>query len=296
MNLQHSSRRKVMVLALAAWASRPATSLAARPRAAKVPIGIQLWSVRDDCIKDIDATLKRVAACGFAGVEFAGFYKYEHNAKALRATLDSLGLQAAGAHLSVRAFQPARLAQTVDFYQTLGCKLLIVGGDRRFTDPEGSKLYAQEMNVAAESLKPAGLFCGHHNHKEEFAQVDNTTYWDLFAQRTSPDVFLQLDIGWVFEAGLDPVALLERYPNRYKTLHLRGKVAAGVPHKLPIIGKDTLNWPGIIGASLNGGGAEWLVVEQEEIPTGMTQLSSSRQSLRGLQQILARYSARQTNR
>jgi sugar phosphate isomerase/epimerase len=263
-----------------------ALAAARKPPRQRVPIGLQLWSVRDDCVKDIDATLKSVAAAGFAGVEFTGMYKYEHDGKALRTILDGLGLRAEGVHLSVRALGPSRLAETIAFHKTIGCHLLIVGGDPRFTDPEGSKVFADEMNIAAAALKKEGLFCGFHNHAEEFAKVKETTYWDLFAQRTSQDVFLQLDVGWAFEAGLDPVALIKRYPGRFKTLHLRGKVAKGVRNKLPIIGQDTLDWPGIISACLDGGGAEWFMVEQEQIPAGMTPLSSSKASLLGLQKVL----------
>lgn len=286
-------RRDVVAAALAGWAaSRPVVAMAAKvhrnsPRRA-IPIGLQLWSVRDDCKRDVDATLEKVARSGFEAVEFAGLYKYQDNPKALRQTLDAMGMGVAGNHVSIRALRKERFAQTVKFHQTLGCRLLIVGGDPRFTDPEASKVYAAEMNTAAEALKKEGLFCGHHNHKEEFTAVGDTTYWDLFARRTSQNVFLQLDIGWVFVAGLDPTTLIRRYPGRFKTLHLRGKVPFGVPNKLPIIGQDSLDWPGILSACRDGGGAEYFMVEQEEIPAGMTALSSSTASLRGLRAIIAR--------
>jgi sugar phosphate isomerase/epimerase len=291
MRIETYRRREVIAAALTGWLSRPAPADAAAPRrkpsVRRIPIGLQLWSVRDDCKKDIDATLKQVAQSGFEAVEFAGLYKYQDNAKALRETLDAMGMRAAGNHLSIRALRGERFAQTVKFHQMLGCHLLIVGGDPRFTDPEASKVYAAEMNTASEALKKEGLYCGHHNHKEEFTAVGDTTYWDLFAQRTSQDVFLQLDIGWAFMAGLDPATLIKRYPGRFKTLHLRGKVPPGVANKLPIIGKDTLDWPGILSACRDVGGAEYFMVEQEEIPAGMTALSSSTASLRGLRAILA---------
>ena len=251
----------------------------------QVPIGLQLWSVREACTIDIDATLKEVAASGFAGVEFAGHYKYEDDAKGLRKTLDALGLRAAGSHLSVRALGPERLAKTVDFYKTIGARLLIVGGDKRFTDPEGSKAYAEEMNAAAEKLKTNDLFCGHHNHTEEFAKVGDTTYWHLFADRTTPDVFLQLDVGWALAAGLDPITLIKRYPGRIKTVHL--KVPPGLRGEDPFIGNKRFDWKGIINASVEVGGADWLMVEQEDYPTGMSPMQSSQASLRGLQNILA---------
>ena len=252
----------------------------------KVPLGLQLWSVRDACTADIDATLAEVAASGFDGVEFAGHYKYEGNAKALRTKLDQLGMRAEGSHLSIRALGPARLSQTVDFYTTLGARLLIVGGDKRFIDPEGSKDYADEMNVAAQALRPYGLVCGHHNHTEEFTKVGDTTYWHLFADRTSRDVFLQLDVGWALAAGLDPIALMKRYPGRIKTVHL--KTPPGFKGKDPFIGNKQFDWEAIVDASVKVGGAEWLVVEQEDYPNGLSPMQSAQTSLRGLKDVLKR--------
>ena len=287
--LWQPSRRTLLSASVTALAACSTSSKAAvQPQAAPkrtVPIGLQLWSVREACAIDVDATLKDVAASGFAGVEFAGHYKYEGDAQGLRKTLDALGLRAAGSHLSVRAFGPERLGKTMDFYKTLGAKFLIVGGDKRFTDPEGSKAYAEEMNAAAQKLKSSDLYCGHHNHTEEFAKVGDTTYWHLFADRTSPDVFLQLDVGWALAAGLDPIALIKRYPGRFKTLHL--KVPPGLHVQDPFIGNKRFDWKGIVNASLEVGGAEWLMVEQEDYPTGMSPMQSSQTSLRGLQNIMA---------
>lgn len=261
----------------------------AQPKASplrKVPIGIQLWSVRAACAIDIDATLAEVAASGFEGVEFAGHYKYEGDAKGLRKKLDQLAIRAEGSHLSIRALRSERLAQTADFYTTLGAKLLIVGGDKRFTDPEGSKAYADEMNVAAAALRPYGLFCGHHNHTEEFTKAGDTTFWHLFAERTSPDVFLQLDVGWALAAGLDPIALMRRYPGRIKTVHL--KTPPGFKGKDPFIGNQQFDWEEIVSTCVTVGGADWLVVEQEDYPEGLSPMQSAQKSLRGLQNVLER--------
>lgn len=270
-----------------AWALKPAKTVALKK---SIPVGVQLWSVRDECTKDFDATLAAVAKMGFQGVEFAGYHKYKEDAVGLRKKLDELGLKAAGTHIGAKFFEGDELKKTIEFHKTIGCSLLIVPGDGRFSDPEGSKKYAEVMNKAAEVLKPAGLACGHHNHTEEFKKVagangaKETTYWNLFADRTSKDVFLEMDIGWVREAGLDPVELMTRYPGRIRTVHIKAK-----PEKDKgkfIVGQDKYDWKRVLTACYQVGGTEWFLVEQEDYPDGKTPLQATKASLDGLTKIL----------
>lgn len=261
---------------------------AAKPKAKgtkkDIPLGLQLWSVREECAKDFDATLAAVAKMGFAGVEFAGYHKYKDDAPGLRKKLDQLGLKAAGTHIGAKFFEGDELKKTIEFHKTIGCSLLIVPGDKRFSDPVESKKYAEVMSKAAEALKPAGMACGHHNHTEEFKKVDNTTYWNLFADRTSKDVFLEMDIGWVREAGLDPVDLMKRYPGRIRTVHIKAK-----PEKdkgKHFIGQDNYDWKRVLKACAEVGGTEWFLVEQEDYDDGKTPMESSKISLDGLKKIL----------
>src|SRR5262249_31063595 len=158
------------------------TRVSAAPR--RIPLALQLYSVREDCARDFDGTLAKVAAMGFEGVEFAGYHNYAKDPDGLRKKLDQLKLKAAGTHIRAAAFAADKLAETVAFHKTIGCRFLIVAGDRRFTDPEGSKEYAKALNDGAVALKPHGMSCGHHNHTDEFKMADGKTYWDLFAERT----------------------------------------------------------------------------------------------------------------
>jgi len=262
-------------LALAAVPSRALAQ--ARKR---IPIAVQLYSVRDVCGKDFDGALQQVAEMGFEGVEFAGYHKYGGNPEGLRKKLDELKLKAAGTHIGAGSLTPGNLKKTVEFHKTIGCRFLIVPGDGRFTHPEKSKEYAQLLTEAAAALKPEGMYCGHHNHTGEFKKEGDKTYWDLFAERTSKDVVLQNDIGWTTAAGLDPVALIKRYPGRTKTTHLKAHGGK------PIIGQDTVNWKGVIPALYEFGGTEWFVVEQESYPDGKTSMECTRLSLEGLRKIL----------
>ncbi len=249
-------------------------------------ISVQLYSVRGDCAKDFDAALAQVAKMGFAGVEFAGYHKYEGKAKELRAKLDELNLKAAATHIGTANFRGDKLKQTIDFHQILGCKYLIVPGDGDFTHPEKSKALAQTFNNTAEALKPLNMFCGYHNHTREFAKDGDKTYWDLFAERTSKDVVLQQDCGWSAAAGYNPVELIKRYPGRTKVTHFKPTVLdKDKATKKPILGQDSVDWAAVLAACRQFGGTEWVTVEQELYPDGKSPMECTELSLAGLKKI-----------
>jgi hypothetical protein len=119
------TRRSFLGMAAAlplAWAA--SGRLGASPVA--IPVALQLYSVRRDCQKDFDEALEQVAAIGFEGVEFAGYYNYAGRAAELRKRLDALGLKAAGTHIGLDTMLGDALAGTIDFHQAIGCRFLIV--------------------------------------------------------------------------------------------------------------------------------------------------------------------------
>ena len=250
----------------------------------RISIGVQLWSVRGDCAKDFDAALKQIADLGFEGVEFAGYYKYQDDPAGLKKKLDELSLKAAGTHINANSFVGDRLRKTIDFHRAIGCSYLIVPGDDRFTDPEQSKQYAEAMSKAAEALKREGMFCGHHNHTMEFKRIDDTTYWHLFAERTNKDVVLEMDIGWVRAAGMDPVELMKKYPGRVRLTHVKAKPQGGMGKFF--VGQDEYDWKRVLSACYDVGGSEWFLIEQEDYPEGKSPMECTRISIDGLKGIL----------
>jgi sugar phosphate isomerase/epimerase len=255
--------------------------------AARIPIAVQLYSVRDDCAKNFDAAMEQVSAMGFAGVEFAGYYSYAEKAADLRKKLDALKLKAAGTHVGLQTLQGDAFKRTVDFNQTIGCRFLVVPSDAAFTDPEKSRALADTFNRLAETLKPLGMACGYHNHTAEFKKDGEKTYWDLFAERTSQDVILQQDCGWTFAAGFDPVAYVRKYPGRTRTTHFKPTVKEGETGKRAILGQDSVDWRAVYEACVSVGGTEWIVIEQETYPDGKPAMECTRESLAGLKKLLA---------
>ncbi|HUT09090.1 MAG TPA: sugar phosphate isomerase/epimerase [Thermoguttaceae bacterium] len=263
------------------------TAQAAPPK--RIPISLQLYSIRGDCGKDFDKTVEGVAKMGYQGVEFAGYHKYGGDAAGLKKKLDELGLKVAGTHIGTSSFDDGRIQQTIEFHQAIGCKFLIVPGDGAFSHPENSKTLAEKFNKAAEILKPHGMYCGYHNHTAEFGTAPDTdkTYWDLFAERTSQDVVLQQDCGWTAHAGRDPAVYVRKYPGRSKIVHFKPSVHGNTEGKKAFIGQDSVDWAEVTAACYEVGGTEWITIEQESYPDGKSPMECSEISLKGFEKILA---------
>ncbi len=278
---------KVGVAGAAAFAVLPRPILnAQRTGDFDIPLALQLYSVRQDCAQDFDRALAQVAGMGFAGVEFAGYYTYQDDPRGLRRRLDDLGLRVAGTHISTSAISGEALKASIEFHRTLGCNYLIVPSDRDFTDPEKCKQLAETFNTAAAALKPLGMYCGFHNHKNEFSLLQGKSYWDLFAERTQSDVVLQLDVGWALAAGEDPARLIQKYPGRSQTVHFKPTVLENDTEKTAILGQDSVNWNAVLQSCAEKGGTRWLIIEQEYYPGDKTPMECSELSLHGLQKII----------
>jgi sugar phosphate isomerase/epimerase len=253
----------------------------------KLPVALQLYSVRRDCAKDFDAALAEVAKIGFAGVEFAGYHSYGGKPRELRKRLDDLDLGVAATHIRTGTLRGDALKATIAFHQTIGCKFLIVPGDGDFTHPEKSKALAETFNEVAAKLKPLGMACGYHNHTHEFTKHAGKTYWDWFAERTTSDVILQQDCGWTAAAGLDPVELMRRYPGRMRSTHFKPTVVNKEPGKKAFLGQDSVDWAAVIEGCRKYGGTEWITLEQEAYPDGKTPMEATAISFSALKKMLA---------
>lgn len=284
------TRRDFMKWGAAAGAvalARPSSILAQDKK--HIPVGLQLYSVRDVLGKDFEGTLAKVAEMGFEGVEFAGnFGKYGKDPEGLRKLLDGLKLKAAGTHTGAGNLAGDKLKETISFYKTLGCTLLIVPGDGRYTKSDATnKEYAEFLTKAAEALKAEGLYTGHHNHTQEFAveKESGKSYFDLFAERTSKDVVIQQDMGHTMAANVDPTAIVKKYPGRIKTTHIKNRPAKSTGKK-PFVGEDNFDWKAYVTACYEVGGTEWFTLEQEEYPDGKSSLECTKISMDGFQAVL----------
>jgi len=226
----------------------------------RIPIALQLYSVRDDCAKDFPGTLKKVAKMGYEGVEFAGYHG--KSAKELRALADDLGLKVAGTHIGLGTLLGDQFKKTVEFNEALGNRYLIVPGlaEERRNSARAWLDTAKLFNELAAKLRPFGMRTGYHNHTVEFTPVDGKVPWDVFFGNTVPEVVMQLDTGNAMHGGADPIPFLERYPGRAKTVHL--KEYSGSYDKA-LIGEGDVRWKRVFELCEESGGTEWYIVEQE---------------------------------
>ena len=237
--------------------------LARNSKMAKIPIALQLYSVREDCARDLPATLKAVADMGYEGVEFAGYHG--RNAAELKTLLQSTGLRSAGTHVYIGTLLGDELQKTIHFNHTLDNEFLIVPWlpeERGHSKAEWLKT-AHLMNTIAEKLKPEGMRLGYHNHAVEFQPMDGELPWNLFFDATRPDVVMQLDTGNAMQAGISPDGILEiikKYPRRIATVHLKEYSSK---NEQALIGEGEMKWQEFLKLCATIGGTEWYIVEQE---------------------------------
>jgi sugar phosphate isomerase/epimerase len=222
----------------------------------KVPVGLQLYSIREACAKDLPKTLEAVAKIGYKGVEFAGYHN--HSAKDLRKMLDDNGLVACGTHTALETIQPDKLQETIEFNQTIGNKFLIVP----YMEPKGKEGWlamAKLFNEQAVKAKAAKMQIGYHAHSHDFTKIDGTSCWDLFFGNTTDDVIMQLDTSNCKDGGADPVEVLKKYAKRAHTIHLK---EWGGP-KDAVIGQGEVDFKSVFELCEKNHVTKWYVVEHE---------------------------------
>jgi sugar phosphate isomerase/epimerase len=231
----------------------------------KIPIGLQVYSVREEAEKDLPGTLAAIAKMGYDGVDFAGYYGY--SAADVRKMLDDTGLKCCGGHLGINTLTGDELARTIEYQATLGNQYLVCPGlPGDFTNSRAAwTRTAGVFNDIAAKLAPHGMVTGYHNHHTEFTALDGELPWDTFASNTGAGVVLQLDMGNGLFGGADLVGLLRKYPGRSGTVHLK-------PFKLgleghagfrPLIGDDDVPWAQVFDICETTGGTKWYIVEYE---------------------------------
>ncbi len=178
------------------------------------PIGLQLYTVRDVAAKDLAGTLAKLQTIGYREVETAGFYG--KSGKEMRKILADHGMTAPSAHSSMGDIQKD-MQKLVDGAAEVGAKYFICAFPSL---PPGKPLSpaiakeitlddwkwnAEQLNKLGEVAKKAGLQAGYHNHNMEFRTFDGATAFDHLLKLTDPKlVTIELDLGWVVTAGLDP--------------------------------------------------------------------------------------------
>ena len=231
----------------------------------RIPLALQLYSIRDDCARDLPGCLAAVAKMGYEGVEFAGYCGF--SAQDVRKMLDDNGLKCCGTHIGIDTLLGDELEKTSEFNKVIGNDFLIVPGlPGEYTASAAAwRRTADVFNQVADRLRPLGQWTGYHNHHTEFTPFPDCGEepWHLFFGNTKKEVVMQFDTGNAMHGGADPVPYFERYPGRALTVHLKEFSAT---NDTALIGEGDCPWSRLFELCETIGATQWYIVEQESYP------------------------------
>jgi len=231
----------------------------------RIPVGLELYSVRDELTKDLIATVRGVAKMGYEVVEFySPYYQWTPEyAKEVRKLLDDLGIRCLSTHNGSNAFTPQGIDKAIELNKILGAKFIVMASAGNVQGLDGWKTVAERLTQSSEKLKSVGMFAGFHNHKSEFLSIDGKRPMDVLATGTPKEVTLQLDVGTCVEAGTDPVAWIKSNPGRITSIHCKDWSASDGKGYSVLFGEGDAPWLKIIEAAESTGGVEYYLIEQE---------------------------------
>jgi sugar phosphate isomerase/epimerase len=240
----------------------------------KIPVGLEMYSVRGELMKDLLGTVRAVAQIGqekpgqekpgYEVLEFyAPYFMWTANqAKEVRKLMDDLGVRCNSTHNDAASFTADGLPKAIELNQILGSKYIVMASAGRVNGADGWKALAEKLTKVVDTLKPLGMSSGYHNHAAEWAPVDGQ---DILAANTPKDFMLQLDVGTCVQAKADPVAWIKANPGRIRCIHCKDWAAGTGPDKgyRCLFGEGDSPWAQIFDAAESVGGVEYYLIEQE---------------------------------
>jgi sugar phosphate isomerase/epimerase len=262
------SRRTFLVSAGAGLAAGSFMTRAFANHHEKIPLGIQLWTVKDEAAKDLEGTLRKVYAAGFREIEFAGFY--DKPAADVGKLMKDIGFSLVSMHAGAGDIAKKGAGILADA-KTLGLRYIVCSSPA--VSPEKDKLPWEEkmkavdladwkwnadlFNKFGKQVSEAGMTFGYHNHSAEFKKFDGKTAFDHLYEMTDPKfVKIELDVGWVQVAQQDPIAILNKYQDRVVALHVKDVSKRESADKDPpsvALGEGVIDWKAVIGTAKKHG-------------------------------------------
>jgi len=266
--MSHASRRTFLKTAGAMSAAACIGNKFSPANVRHEPVGLQLYSVREQLPKDFDGTLRQLSGIGIKEVEAAGYFK--KTAAEFRHSLDQAGLRCVSTHHALLELKP-KLDEWIDYGHTIGLEYIICSwaGVHRDSTRKGEmtlddwRYAAEEFNKIGEKTKAAGITFGYHNHWVEFGTEGGVVFYDELLKRTDPKlVWFEMDCGWVVAGGHNPVDYLSKTPERFPMLHVKDLVKQeNGKYKNVVMGKGTIDYKPIMAAAT---GLKHYFIEQEE--------------------------------
>jgi sugar phosphate isomerase/epimerase len=249
---------------IAATVDTAATAAAATPSLSA--FGIQLYTLRDDMPKDPKGILKQVAGMGYKQIE-----SYEHDKLGMfwgmsnldfKKYLDELGLTIVSSHCDTKKDFEKKAAQAAE----IGMKYLLspwVGPQKKMDD---WKKIAEEFNRLGSICQKAGIRFAYHNHDYSFVPLEGQIPQDYLMANTDPAVVdYEMDMYWVVTGGADPIAYLQKYPNRFRLCHIKDRIKGAPPSEKEAscdLGTGSIDFSKLLKVASDNG-MQYYIVEQE---------------------------------
>jgi sugar phosphate isomerase/epimerase len=236
-----------------------------------MPIGLQLYTVRDHMEKDVEGTLKRVAEIGYGEVELGDPNYYGKKPAELRRILTDLGLKAISTHFEESQFK-SDLERHIAAAKECGITYIGLASldEQNRKSLEAVKRDAEWFNQIGKSVSGAGCRFFYHGHNFDYANVAGAVIYDELIRRTEPKlVNFELDCFWCVRAGKDPVDYFHRFPGRFPQLHIKDlkpgypPTTGEGPAAFTEVGQGVIDWKKIFQAAREGG-MKHFYVEQDE--------------------------------
>jgi len=278
----------------------------------QIPVGLQLFSVREALAQDFKGTLERIAEMGYKNIEFAfhtinedGKIEVEYSAEELKAIMEKLGLQVVTSHVSLHP--KLDWDEVIRYNAVLGSKGIVMPA-AFFENKQDVLDLAKWLNESGRKCKEAGIQFYYHNHFHEFQEFDGQSILEMLLENTDPElVQLEFDTFWALRGGVDPIAFMDKYKSRIGLLHQKDLSPSANPvnllekvsgHLTPEvvftaanaedfteIGAGVMDIPSILNKAAELGTVNYIIVEQDQSTKG--ELESVKESLRNINRLLA---------
>jgi len=245
-----------------------------------LPIGLQLYTVRDETMRDFADTLRQVAMLGYSDIECAGYGNL--NVPELLTLLKETGLRVPASHCLRLDLSEEQLAHELAVARQIGCEYVVIPWiGLQYCTSTPLPTLARQLETIGSRAREEGLLLLYHNHAYSFERLhDSQLLLDNLLAACDPALLgLELDVYWAAYAGIDPVAYIRSYRGRVPLLHLKDMDAE---REMSEVGDGTLDIPAIIAAAEESG-VRWLIVEHDH--PSMPALESARRSLQNLRAL-----------
>lgn len=278
------------------------------PKEEKIPVAIQIYSLRDNLEKDFVGTLAAVKDMGYDGLELAGLYG--NTPEQVKFWCDSLGLVPISAHVALAEMQ-ADIDKVISDYKTIGCEYIAVPflpeELRPAAHPEEFKATVASMAEIAKKVKAAGMTLLYHNHDFEFQTLEDGTYGldYIYANTPADELQSELDLCWIKYFGEDPAEYLRKYADRAPLVHFKDYYFEGPKEGDPYallgdeetaeapktvfefrpLGCGLQDVPALVEA-FKDAHSKWIIVEQDNPSMGMCPMMCMKKGLDNLNRVL----------